>query len=736
AGRIYRGVGAAGVERVGLTRDEAVARLDERATAYTERPVPVRAARGVAEWAVVPADLGVRLDPAAAVDAAFAAGRGGNPVRNALAWSGALVGLGDHDVPVPATLDGTALEATVRAWAPDVTYWPTNATFTVRERGELAVVPDKDGLGIDLEGGRAAFLGHAARLSGRPVELPTSPVRADITAPTLDRLKPEATAATAMSLTLRLNDREWTLESADLRAALIAYRWDRGFGVALDPARLRPFLDELAADVAQPGTNATLAPDASGRYLVTPGRDGLVLDEAVTLTAAAALLNAGGPIGVGVGGERVVPVSMRLQPPPIVAADLEPVRARVETVLETPLVVSFAGQPIRTFRRADLAPLIRLTPQPDATEKMTVTLDPAGVRALSLRLAGDFNQSVRDAEFKFLNRAVRDVVSSRDGRDVQLVPTGQALSAAILGADGALTLREGTDVLITKPQVATADKAKMVVTDLLGRGRTNYGFRDDNGAHNVENAARLLNGILVPPSETFSFNRDVGPQTAANGYKDGYGIELVDGGARTFSTVAGGVCQVSTTLFHGAFRAGLPIEDRSWHLYWVTYAESSTGMKGLDATVYDDSGIDFQFVNTSGGWLGIEATANGEDVQVSIFGQDPGWEVRIDGPEISNERKADRTPIYEKTHDVPPGQRKQQDFARDGFDSAIRRRVYAADGSLLVVNTGNGPQPMDTTFRSNYLAARSIIQIGVPANESLDGPPVVEPATDGQSAGN
>ncbi len=422
-----------------------------------------------------------------------------------------------------------------------------------------------------------------------------------------------------------------------------------------------------------------------------------MLDEAATLTAINAALTAGG---------HEATAALKPQAPPIVAADLEPVRARVEGILATPLAVEFEEYR-HTFGRADIAPLLILTEQPGRPEKIAVSLDSAGLRQLSLGIAGDLNQSVRDAQFKWRDGAPRDVVSSRDGREVQLAATDAALAEAILGATGEAT----PAVAVTKPRFASSDKAKMGPFTRLGYGRTEYNGADANRSHNVELATERLDGIMVPPGEVFSFNREVGPQTAANGYKEGFGIVLAGPGQlRTVSTVGGGICQVSTTLFHGVFRAGLPIEERNWHLYWVNYAASSTGMQGLDATVYDDSGVDFQFRNTTGGWLAIEAVAGGGSARVAIYGKDPGWRVEIDEPRIYNQRPADSTPVYEKTYDLPPGEQRQTDSARAGFDADIRIRVYDRDGALI----------RDKTFTSSYQSTRVVIKVGVPRGTPLD----------------
>src|SRR5205823_379362 len=299
------------------------------------------------------------------------------------------------------------------------------------------------------------------------------------------------------------------------------------------------------------------------------------------------------------------------------------------------------------------------TKQPGKPEKVAITLDPDGVRALTQVIARDLNQGVRNAQFKWVDGTVKDVVTSQDGREVQFAATDAALSKAILGATGAAT----PAVTVTPPTIASSDKAKMVITDRLGFSKTDYSFSIPNRRHNVELAMERLDGALIPPGATFSFNETIGAQTVANGYQEAYGIALVAGPGgkpgqpKTVTSVGGGICQVATTLFQAVFRSGVPIEERNWHLYWIpSYGAPPAGLQGLDATVDDQSGLDFKFTNTTGNWMAIEAVADGSYARIAVYGKDPGWDVVIDPPVITNERKADPKPVLEKTHDLPPGQ--------------------------------------------------------------------------------
>ncbi|MGN6561196.1 MAG: VanW family protein [Thermomicrobiales bacterium] len=714
ADRIYQGVTVAGVNVGGLTRAEAQARLDDQTEAYQAATLGVGVKPGERRWTVTPADLGVRFDTTAAVDRALAVGRGAGAFRNAADWFG-VIWLG-RDFALPATLDDAQLDVALRRWAPDVSTQPTNAVFSVAQDGKVTIIGDKSGLGLELAGSRAAFLAAAAQLSSQPVRLAEAPAPAPITAQMLQNIEGQAQAILSQPLHVTYNNKAWSLPVPDLATAF-GYRIEDGhLIIALDPNRLGPFLDQVANGVATPGVNAKLVVDASQHYQIQPDKPGVVLDRDGTLAAINAALTA---------GQHEVAVKTGPREMPIRTADLEPVRARLEKILSTPLTITYASTPIHAFGRPDLLPLIQLTETPDKPEKVTITLDQAKVHDLSTFIAGLLNQPVRDAQFAYINGQVQDKVSSQEGREVQFDKTDQAIAQAILNAAGGAP----ADVTVTKPKVTSADKASIVVPDKLGYGQTPYGYSIPSRKHNVELAVQRLNGALIPPGAVFSFNAQVGAQTVENGYQAAFGIALVagkNGGAAqaaTVSSVGGGICQVATTLFQGVFKSGMPIEERNWHLYWpVHYGPpyTDTGMMGLDATVDDQSGLDFKFRNITGGWIAIQAVADGENVMIAEYGKNPGWTVTIDPTAITDVKKADPTKVITKTHDLPPGQTLQVSEATDGFSAAIHRRVTDASGKVVTFKEDDGTTlDLDTTFKSTYMPSANEWQVGVPASEPI-----------------
>lgn len=123
--------------------------------------------------------------------------------------------------------------------------------------------------------------------------------------------------------------------------------------------------------------------------------------------------------------------------------------------------------------------------------------------------------------------------------------------------------------------------------------------------HNIQNAFKKMDGIVVRPGESFSYLRAIGPITTANGY---VASGVISGGE--YSTgIGGGVCQGSTTLHNAVMKSGLKVVARRNHSRPSVYVG-----KGLDAMV-NDSGSDYVFKNTSSYPVRIRAyVANGQAV--------------------------------------------------------------------------------------------------------------------------
>lgn len=84
-----------------------------------------------------------------------------------------------------------------------------------------------------------------------------------------------------------------------------------------------------------------------------------------------------------------------------------------------------------------------------------------------------------------------------------------------------------------------------------------------NKVVNLRLAAREVDGLLIRPGETFSFNRVVGNCTRRKGYVEG--MRLSNGEAR--AGVGGGICQLANLLHWMFLHSGLTVVERSEHSF-------------------------------------------------------------------------------------------------------------------------------------------------------------------------
>ncbi len=94
---------------------------------------------------------------------------------------------------------------------------------------------------------------------------------------------------------------------------------------------------------------------------------------------------------------------------------------------------------------------------------------------------------------------------------------------------------------------------------------------------NFITAARALDGTVIEPGQTFSFNAKVGPRTGSRGFVP---ASSYLGGSRV-SSEGGGICLVSSCLYQTALLSGLTIKERAAHTTCVRSVPP-----GLDATVW------------------------------------------------------------------------------------------------------------------------------------------------------
>lgn len=113
---------------------------------------------------------------------------------------------------------------------------------------------------------------------------------------------------------------------------------------------------------------------------------------------------------------------------------------------------------------------------------------------------------------------------------------------------------------------------------------------NSNRTTNLKIASKAIDGMIIRPGQTFSFNKVVGIRTASKGYKKA----PIFAGGGTVNDVGGGICQVASTMFNTALMANVKISERHQHSQRVTYVPL-----GRDAAVYWSGNQDFKWTNNT-----------------------------------------------------------------------------------------------------------------------------------------
>ena len=216
---------------------------------------------------------------------------------------------------------------------------------------------------------------------------------------------------------------------------------------------------------------------------------------------------------------------------------------------------------------------------------------------------------------KYLTAPINAVM---DGKTFAITPETYGYSVDVQQAAQLLISAQYGDTLhipFTKivPETTEADILAALYQDILGQCSTSYsGYDNNNRNTNLRLACEKIDGMILLPGETFSYNAALGERTAANGWKPAASYV----GGLTVDTYGGGICQGSTTLYNCVLQADLKITECYPHGYISSYIGP-----GLDASVNWPT-ADFKFVNTTNWPIKIEAYRRDGKMTMRLYGTD------------------------------------------------------------------------------------------------------------------
>lgn len=215
----------------------------------------------------------------------------------------------------------------------------------------------------------------------------------------------------------------------------------------------------------------------------------------------------------------------------------------------------------------------------------------------------------KDSKIKMQN-GVLVYTDSNQGSSINIDATVERIRAEVGKQEKADVIRVKADVTIQEPSVTKEMAARC--KDKIGTFSTTFNAGNVSRSRNVSNAARLVNGNVINPGETFSVHDAISPLTEDNGY---YAAPSYSNG-EVVDSIGGGVCQVSTTLYNAVLKAELEVVERSPHSMVVSYVEPS-----MDAAIAGDY-KDFKFKNDTEVPLFIEGGTSGGTIYFNIYGEE------------------------------------------------------------------------------------------------------------------
>ena len=339
----------------------------------------------------------------------------------------------------------------------------------------------------------------------------------------------------------------------------------------------------------------------------------------------------------------------------------------------------------------------KISPEPDASAE--ILINSKGLEEFLNPIAKIIDRPAVDATAQFDGQRITQFTPAIDGQRLDINKTTDEIASFLFDSqeNKEISISIKLPVIVTVAKVEDEKINSLGIKELIGRGVSFFAGSITNRVFNIQLGSSRVNGIIIAPGETFSFNNTVGEVSGKTGYKQAYVISS----GRTVLDDGGGICQVSTTVFRAALNAGLQIVSRTAHAYRVGYYEQQGFGPGLDATVFAPS-VDFKFKNDTGNHILMQTVFNRTRsmLEVDIYGTRDGRSVEQGKPVILS-----RTPappeIRQDDSSLPRGTIKQVDFAAEGADVYFKRKVYKS-GVIL----------HDDTFKSKFRPWQAIFLVG------------------------
>ena len=264
-------------------------------------------------------------------------------------------------------------------------------------------------------------------------------------------------------------------------------------------------------------------------------------------------------------------------------------------------------------------------------------------------------------------------------------------------------------LIINEPEVTSDFLREVLFRDVLAASTTRL-TTDENRNTNVHLAASEINGMILNPGDQFDFNTVVQRRTTERGFRPAGAFS----GTTVIQSVGGGICQVSSTIYHALLHTEIQIDRRINHTLVVTYLPL-----GMDSAVAW-GGPEFTFTNSLDFPIRIVAYRDGLDFVVRIEGTHTGPYYRIEPEGVYIGSVAFST-TYRDYAGLTRGETRVETAGRVGHVVDVFQRFYDSEGNLV---------RREFVARSNYHPVPQVVLRGTaqaPEPPPAAPPPPVDP---------
>jgi len=363
-----------------------------------------------------------------------------------------------------------------------------------------------------------------------------------------------------------------------------------------------------------------------------------------------------------------IPVERR--EPKIKIADIQALLPEAQEVIAKPLNLSFADQvweiqvdEVRNFLAFDFV----------KSEQGTTLLPYVKNRDFLLQKVREKTAGVKDqfqsVQLKQIGDKTVAIEIPKEGKVLDLEKTVDAVDAYYqMGAEEESV---ALAVVLETPEMLK-EKGIINASQLIGFGESHFpiGWGQMGRVHNIETAAAKLNDYLVAPGETFSTNIALGEISYQTGYWGG--LALI--GNRYVGAIGGGVCEIATVLFRAALNSGLKINSRTPHATVIYHYDWP--QRGIDATIFPDTGLDFSFINDTAGYILVQTKVQGAEgvLRIEFWSDEKRREVTLSASKVENV-VAPGEPLLITDATLKPGEKKLTEVQAEGCDVEVTRTI-------------------------------------------------------------